>query len=85
MNATEQLDRIDADLAAARATLEAPGFRVLSEKERRNANRRTLAGFIDGPPVSPAIEPPPSPESEAALAELLADLRRLEAEANALR
>lgn len=79
------LSHIDAMLAACRADISAPGFRVLSEKERRNAFRREITNLIPGQPIPEPPQAPPSPESQAALAELFEELRRLEADAAELR
>lgn len=83
MNAA--LDQIDAMLVACRADLENPSFRILSEKERRNAFRRDISNLIPGSPIPEPDLAPPSQESEAALAELLEEIRRLEKAAAELR
>lgn len=73
---------IDAQLAECRAILTRPGFRCRTDAERKASFRRDFLEAFTGEPIP---EPPPSPESVASLAELLADLRRLEAEALELR
>lgn len=79
------LDKLDADLAACRADLTAHGFRVFTATEHRNAFRREVTAMIPGEPISEPDLCPPTEESQTALAELLADLRRLEADAADLR
>ena len=83
MNAA--LDRLDAQLAACRDDLTASGFRCRTEAEHRAAYRREVNAMISGQPIPEPDIGPPSEESQTALAELLADLRRLEAEAADLR
>jgi hypothetical protein len=83
------LDALDGQIAEARARLTAPGFRVRSDAEHRAATRRDLANVVletlGGEPIPEPAPSPPSPESQAALAELLAELHRLEADAAELR
>lgn len=87
MNAT--LDSITAQLAECRQILERPGFRVRTFAEHRAATRRDLANTVlesfGGEPIAEPPQGEPSPESKAALAEFLDELRRLEREALALR
>jgi hypothetical protein len=79
------LDRLDADIAECRALLEAPGFRILSEKEKRNALRVEIANLIPGSPIASPDIGPPSQKSIRAHAVLFGTLRRLERAAIALR
>lgn len=73
---------LEAQLAECRRILERPGFRCRTDAERKANLRREILEAFTGEPIS---EPPPCEESKAALADLLADLRRLEADALDLR
>ena len=76
------LDRLDAQLADMRRTLEAPGFRCRTDAERKANFRRDMLEAFTGETIP---EPPPCDESKAALADLLDELRRLERDAADLR
>jgi hypothetical protein len=83
------LDKLEADLAACHADIMAPGFRCRTEADHLLATRRDLANVaratLGGEPLPEPPLGPPSEESQAAVAELLADIRRLEADAADLR
>jgi hypothetical protein len=79
------IEKLDADLAECRALLEAPGFRILSEKEKRNALRVEIANLIPGTPIPEPDLGPPSQKSIRMKSALFTTLRRLERAAIALR
>jgi hypothetical protein len=81
-NAITAAQFITAQLAECRAILTRPGFRCRTDAERKASLRRGILEDMTGDVIP---EPPPCEESQFALAELLEDLRRLEADAADLR
>ncbi len=72
---------LDAQLAECRDILTRPGFKCRTAAEHRAATRRDFLEVFTGEAMPEPPQAASSPESVASLAELLADLRRLEAEA----